>query len=365
MIAEDSTTCNVRDTSYLFIKAGSNRATLDFTAVKDLPCTSLGYTFNNLSVPVSGNFSPQSFTWDYGDGSPPQNAFNGSHTYGATGVYTVTLTLTDTSFCNSPDTKTRILNVNPLVKAQFNTAENGCVPYRAVFTNLSGTSDVTWQFSDGTTTNIENPVKLYNTPGTYQVRLIARDPNTCNQTDTSAWFTITVSDIPSAQFSWQPNPPISNTPTEFTNQSIGAIQYNWNFGDGETSTETNPSHQYISTDNFQAQLVAINQYGCTDTFTLAVRALIDPLLDVPNAFTPGRFGENGVIKVKGFGIGKMDWKIYNRWGQLLFQSTNIKNGWDGTFKGKLQPMDVYVYTLDAELTNGQKIRKTGDITLLR
>jgi len=112
-------------------------------------------------------------------------------------------------------------------------------------------------------------------------------------------------------------------------------------------------------------LIAYNQYECTDTFTLVVRTLIDPLLDVPNAFTPGRFGENGVIKVKGFGISKLDWKIYNRWGQLVFQSNSIYKGWDGTFKGKLQPMDVYAYTLEANLTNGQFVKKTGDITLIR
>ena len=86
---------------------------------------------------------------------------------------------------------------------------------------------------------------------------------------------------------------------------------------------------------------------------------------MPTAFTPGRFGVNGVVSIKGFGIGKLDWKIYNRWGQLVFQTSNFKEGWDGTFKGKLQPMDVYAYTLDVEFTDGKKARKTGDITLIR
>ena len=61
----------------------------------------------------------------------------------------------------------------------------------------------------------------------------------------------------------------------------------------------------------------------------------------------------------------MDWRIYNRWGQLVFQTANRKDGWDGTYKGKAQPMDVYTYTLDVEFTDGKKLRKTGDITLLR
>lgn len=89
------------------------------------------------------------------------------------------------------------------------------------------------------------------------------------------------------------------------------------------------------------------------------------MLDVPNAFTPGQFGINGVIKVTGFGIGKMQWKIYNRWGQLVFSSNSRFEGWDGTFKGALQPMDVYTYTLDVEFTDGKKVRKVGDITLLK
>jgi gliding motility-associated-like protein len=93
--------------------------------------------------------------------------------------------------------------------------------------------------------------------------------------------------------------------------------------------------------------------------------LIEPLLDVPNAFTPGRFGENGVIKVIGFGVAKMDWRIYNRWGQLVFRSSNVKNGWDGTFKGKLQPMEVYAFTLDVTFSDGRKVKRKGDITLIR
>ena len=93
--------------------------------------------------------------------------------------------------------------------------------------------------------------------------------------------------------------------------------------------------------------------------------MIEPVLDVPNAFTPGRFGENAIVMVKGFGIGVMNWKIYNRWGQVVFATADRNQGWNGLFKGALQPMDVYTYTLDVEFTDGQKLRKTGDISLLR
>jgi gliding motility-associated-like protein len=89
------------------------------------------------------------------------------------------------------------------------------------------------------------------------------------------------------------------------------------------------------------------------------------LLDVPNAFTPGKFGRNSIVKVEGFGIAKMSWRIYNRWGQLVFETGDSRMGWDGTFKGQLQPMEVYAYTLDVLFSDGTKTRKTGDITLIR
>ena len=365
IIAEDSTTCNIRDTIRLKIKAGDNKAVLQFNSIKDLPCTSLSYTFNNLSTSTSGNFLSNSFIWDFGDGSPPQIAFNGNHTFPSIGTYTVTLTLTDENFCNAPEKTTMIINVNPLVDAKLFTPPVGCAPYEAQFINQSGTTDVTWEFSDGTSTNTENPIKTFSTPGQYQVRIIARDPNTCNKIDTSDYFTFTVSEKPTANFSWQPNPPERNTPTRFTNLSTGAVRYLWNFGDGASSQQPNPTHQYTSTGTFTASLIAYNAFNCTDTFSLPVSTLIDALLDVPNAFTPGKNGENAVIKVKGFGIAKLDWKIYNRWGQLIFQSNDIDKGWDGTYKGKLQSLDVFVYTLDAVLTDGSKVKKTGDITLIR
>ena len=74
----------------------------------------------------------------------------------------------------------------------------------------------------------------------------------------------------------------------------------------------------------------ITSIECADTACQEVQSLINPLLDVPNAFTPGRFGENSIITVKGFGIVSMNWKIYNRYGQLVFQSNSPYQGWDGT-----------------------------------
>ena len=89
-----------------------------------------------------------------------------------------------------------------------------------------------------------------------------------------------------------------------------------------------------------------------------------PIVDVPNAFTPNGDGINDKVFVRGYGITKMVWRIYNRWGVLVFQTANRLEGWDGTYKGSVQPTEVYNYVLDAEFGDKVKFQKKGDITLL-
>ncbi len=372
LVSIDSATCNVSDTAYITVKVGNNVVRPDFNFTKLDSCASLRFRFDNITTALRPVYTNQTFTWDFGDGSARVRMGFGSviHTFPATGSYNVKLIVNDTSFCNSPDSVQHTVRINPNVKALFNTPTRGCVPYTPVFDNVSlGGLSWLWDLGDNTTSTDFEPVHTYNQVGSYNVRLIAYDSTTCNKVDTSAYFTITVYPIPTANFTWQPNPPVENTATQFTNLSIGATRYFWDFGDGATSTDVNPSHLYNKTDTFAVTLVAFNDADCSDTVVLPVRTLILPLIAVPNAFTPGRFSgnsyNNGIIKVEGFGIGKMNWRIYNRWGQLVFASSDVRQGWDGTFKGTLQPMDVYTYTLDVEFTDGQKLRKTGDITLLR
>ena len=372
LISIDSLTCNISDTAYITVRVGNNEVVPNFTFTKLDSCGSLRFRFDNTTTALNPAYTNKTFTWDFGDGSARLNTGFGSviHSFPSTGSYKVRLLVDDTTFCNSPDSVEHTVRINPNVKAQFLTPTRGCVPYTPQFTNTSlGGLNWLWDLGDGTTSTDFEPVHTYNLVGSYNVRLIAYDSTTCNKVDTSAFFTITVYPIPAANFSWSPDPPLENTPVQFTNLSVGATRYLWDFGDGGTSTDVNPKHLYNKTDTFPVSLIAFNDADCSDTFTIPVRTLIIPLIAVPNAFTPGRFSgrnyNNGIVKVEGFGIGKMTWRIYNRWGQVVFTSSDVNQGWDGTFKGQLQPMDVYTYTLDVEFTDGQKVRKTGDITLLR
>ena len=368
LIAIDSTTCNISDTSYTTIKVGDNKVLLDFLSNKLQPCSNLSYSFTNTSSPTRGVFSPNAFTWDFGDNTPLVTQGQSPpviHSYAGPGTYIVKLTINDTAFCNSPNDTVKTVRLSPIVKAQFATPPSGCVPYNAVFTNNSlGGLNFLWDFGDGTTSTQDNPSHLYNNIGTYVVRLMAFDSTSCNKVDSST-FTITVSPNPTASFSYNPNPPQENTATNFVNQSTGATKYLWHFGDGDTSIEVNPAHIFPATATYNVCLNAANDFGCSADTCMNIRALIRPLVDVPTAFTPGRFGVNGRISVQGFGISEMHWSIYNRWGQKVFESNSIKSSWDGTFNGKVQPLDVYAYTLDVTFSDGTKYKKTGDITLLR
>jgi gliding motility-associated-like protein len=374
LVAIDSNSCNVSDTTYRYVIARTDKAPVDFADVKDphLPCTSLTYDFTNLSTAPPGKpFGPTSFIWEFGDTTPPLQDGPGPevHTYQNPGTYIVNLIMDDTTYCNYPDTASKTLRVSPVAKAQFLTPSTGCAPYNAVFNNTSlGGIQFYWNFGDESPVDTgSNPTHLYPNPGTYTVSLLEIDTTTCNQRD-STQETIVVSSNPTAAFAYTPQTPVANTPLIFTNGSVGASTFKWLFGDGDSAvrnTMDTVEHLYNQTDSFRVCLLATNTSGCTDTVCQQVSALIDPLLDVPNAFTPGRFGTNSVIKVMGFGITHMDFRIYNRWGRLVFESTDPNIGWDGYYQGQMQPMDVYAYTLEADFSNGKHVTRKGDITLIR
>jgi gliding motility-associated-like protein len=152
------------------------------------------------------------------------------------------------------------------------------------------------------------------------------------------------------------------------NNSIGATHYLWQFGDNDTLSTTSQepvSHVYNVSGNFNSCLIAINNFGCQDTVCQNIVARVAQSLDVPNAFTPNGDGINDKIFVRGYGITKMTWRIYNRWGQMVFETNDRTEGWDGTYKGSKQPKEVYHYALSVQYADNTKEEKKGDITLLR
>lgn len=371
LIAVDSSSCNISDTSYTTIVVRNDKLVLNPQISKEMPCNALKYKFSNLTSPLPGKpLTDSSFTWDFGDGVRVKAGLAPVfHSYAAPGPYTVKLILNDTAYCNNAEEKKIDINVADLVKASFTTDTVGCAPYTASFsyTGAGGTS-FKWTFGDGATSTDKDPKHFYSTPGIYQIKLIVTDPNTCNQSD-SAFISIRVSDKPTALFSYQPNPTTINSPVRFTNLSTHAIRYQYRFGDGDSlhvnKKDSLVVHDYNLSGNYNACLIAYNSAGCADTFCLPIKITVVPAVDVPSAFTPNGDGINDMLQIRGYGIRSVVMKIWNRWGELVFQTNTIKSPWDGRVNGMLQPMDVYTYTLEGELEDGTKFQKRGDVTLIR
>lgn len=370
LVKYDPASCNVYDTAYLPIRVRNDEARLSFTEQRQPPCTALEYIFTNTSVaPLTKPFTDTSFVWDFGDNTPLVRAglLPQTHRYASEGIYTVRLRLVDTNYCNAPDEQAIQLRVAANVVAMFNVQDSSCVPFTAQFDNISkGGVTFEWDFGDGSPISTDiYPTHTYTQVGRYTVRLRAFDPNTCNQVhDTSGIITIMPSPI--AGFSFLPNKPVENTPTTFTNESRqGAVRYRWDFGDGNTSEEVNPSHQYLRSGIYEVCLTAYTDFGCEDSVCQEVSAIVNPLYDVPTAFSPNGDGINDKWEIKGFGIVRYDMKVFNRWGQLMFQSNDQRLGWDGRFNGAIQAMDAYAFVLNVEFTDGNKVTKTGNVTLLR
>jgi gliding motility-associated-like protein len=108
---------------------------------------------------------------------------------------------------------------------------------------------------------------------------------------------------------------------------------------------------------------ATTEFGCTTTDSIDVLVSADSEVEFPNAFTPGH---NSKLKVLHLGEARLkSFVIFNRWGQKMFETNNIAEGWDGTYNGEPQPIGVYIYTIEAESFTGRKINRQGNVTLIR
>lgn len=338
-------------------------------------CSPKVLTFTNTSV---GGFS-----YDWTAGSASYTTQNISHQFvnTTTSNITETVTLIVTSANNCKDTTILPIFVHP--KPEFTIIadpDHGCTPLTVNFPDITGVSQYQWNFGDGNISNTNNPSNVYynNTPSdkTFTVQLIGTDAYGCKDTSKQV---ITVYARPIALFQANPNTVfVPTSPVNCINLSSGAVGYLWDFGDGQTSNENDPSHIYQNAGEYQIYLVATNLHGCKDTFNLPSKiiAVLESEVEVPNAFTPNPNGGNGgtfsstdlnndVFHPVLRGIDKYEMSIYSRWGELLFVSKDITIGWDGYYKGKLCTQDVYVWRIEATTIDGKKISKTGDVLLLR
>lgn len=367
--ATNSSACFVtNDTAKIIITVDTNNITPDFTYTVTDSCGPYKATFTNTSILGStpGASAFTTYNWYFSDGGSFTGTTPPEHNFPSSGTYTVTLVMTDTTACNSPDTVSKVFSLNGFdVSGTFTMPDTVCLGTAVTpLTTISNATTVSWVFGDGGTSGSASASHTYTAVGTYIIVMIVENPNSCNGADT---FTkaVTVVNGPTADFSFQPNPPVANTPTSFTNLSTNATYYTWEFGDGITSSETNPTHQYTKTGTYTACLTARNGSNCPAKLCREVSADIVPIVGLPSGFSPNGDGENDVLYVRGAAIGKMNLKIFNRWGQLIFESDSQSKGWDGSFNGEPQPIEAYGYVLTVTFIDGTFKTLKGNVTLLR
>lgn len=368
----DSSTCNIVDTSCRTIVIRDDSAHLALAKYKIGDCRLNQYEFDNRysTFPPAKPFKNNSFVINFGDGVQQSMGYGTiQHQYAASGIYNGWMALVDTNYCNTPDTLFFSLEVIVNVKAKFTPPPNVCTKLPIQFTDSSsGAVTYEWYINNVLFSTAKNPTYLFNTTGIYTIKLVVENMASCNKRD-SISHTIQVNLPPTADFTFSPDPPQINKPVNYFNQSTGAVNYVWMLGEDDT-VRTNDKykpiqHLYHLTKDYNVCLVALNIYACPDTMCKIVAAKTQQLYDVPSAFSPNGDNRNDKIFVRGYGIKKIDWKIYNRWGILVFQSSDIATGWDGRYKGEIQPQEVYHYTLNVDFWDDTKAARTGDITLLR
>lgn len=248
---------------------------------------------------------------------------------------------------------------------------SGCEPLLVQFLDNSDkvSPDATyfWEFGNGNTSTEVNPMAYYPYAGTYDVTLTITNPGGFGASMTASGM-IEVYPTPIAIFAVTPNREV----TEFENtlgffdQSVGNPSlWHWDFGDGDTSDLSQVYHQYTDTGTYDVTFTVTTIHGCVDTAHTTVSVRPETYLFIPSAFTPNNNGINDHFFIQGNGIleGSFTMRIFNRWGEQVFFSTDISETWDGTYKGKKVPGDNYIYLIDYLDLNHEIFHRRGSITV--
>lgn len=331
-------------------------------------CKNEGVLFTNTSQ-ANGTDSLE-YVWDFGDSSGVSIAVDPLHTFTNTGSYVITLTVTGNSALNvsCPDTTSKRVLINPTPVANYDFL-NGCKDLITQFRDSSsvfGGSIVSWnwQFGDNSPVSaVKNPAHTYTASGTFNVLLTVTSNNLCTAFTSKL---VTINPTPVAEFGLTNNPSVAQEPiyfSDFSTPTSTIKQWYWDFGDGGFDNVQAPSHIYADADIYQVTLTVTDDAGCSDTITKAIEVSLLP--QVPSAFTPNKDGHNDLLFVKGGPFQTVTFKVYNSWGELVFETTDQKIGWDGTKNGTEQPVGTYVWTLVVDMYNNRQVKKNGDVTIIR
>jgi PKD domain/Ig-like domain CHU_C associated/PKD-like domain/SprB repeat/CHU_C Type IX secretion signal domain len=350
--------------------------------------TPMVQTYPDATVSFSNQTSdgPWTYRWDFGDGSSSTEE-NPDHSYAEPGTFMVTFYVNNGDCIDSTGTSVVIHPRVPV--AAFAEPQSGCTPLEIQFVNESQwATNYLWDFGDGYVSTKENPSHTFYDPGEVTVRLQVNGPGGSEMTS----WNLNVYETPNVAFNSAPDSVfVKDKPVRFFNLTSGATDYQWDFGDyyedGEAaplnfSNSADTLHVYYTEGVKDVKLIAWNDY-CIDSLVLpAVKVLEAGDIQFPNVFRPDPSGPSGGIidpnnpnldpgtanSIFFPGVNKQVEEyhlyVYNRWGELIFQSHDINQGWDGYIKGTLAAQGVYLWKVTVVYKNGSPDSMAGDITLL-
>ncbi len=347
--------------------------------------TCAGDTMHLTPIYLPNGANVTNYVWDF---DPTLNIKDGWHVFNNGGTYTVNLSSTTNNGCLTNYTKVVEVNFNPF--PNFSAPQSGCGPeFCTTFKNLSsmplmpaGTNEQIdkweWSFGDGAvivSTLDSNQTHCYTNSNSNQTTqftpvLITTTNKGCFKSSVKPNY-ISVLAAPIANFIANPNPGDLLTPLiYFSNQSQNYNTFAWNFGDGPTmnTTDVNPAHIYgdFNSTTYTVELTVANALGCKDVIYKTVEIAKEFVFYMPNAFSPDEAdGINDTFSGKGIGIDKFELLIFDRWGEMIFKTTDINKGWDGRKKGRgIEKQDVYTWKVYLTDVFGKKHDYVGHVTII-
>lgn len=326
-------------------------------------CENTIVKFTSLTAPGSG-FVAKEYWW-FGDGS----TFTGKspqHYYGTSGIPQVRYIVYNSNLCKDTIDRTIYIANKPFV---YFTAKPDCEDVNFPFTNAStagaGTiQSYNWDFGNGRRSSLRDENIVYPDSGTYPVRLIVTNSFGCRDTFIQP---LRVYPRAIAKFKYSPFDPQMLKPVTFTNLSSIDTKWTWDFGDGYYDILENPVHSYNMYGTYNVSLIADNDYGCADTTSLSLRAKSIPLYWFPTAFTPqnteglnDQFGLYSPLTVTNYRL-----LIFNRYGEIIFESTDQTKLWDGKVNNELVMGGAYIYDATFKNPENEIQRYSGTVTLVR
>lgn len=322
------------------------------------------------SLYASFTHSADSIVWDFGDNTTKHSVEQTtSHKYTQAGSYTLSATMYYKGVSMKrealvevfalPDQTT--LEMQPVAGCAPLTVDfkiNTQYPHGYSYTLEYGTDDMTTGDETGTMHRY-----TYAQAGKYIPTLSLVTDKGCKaeiQGDTVAIYP-----KPSARFTFQPTSPNMDSPfVSFQNLSTGASSFIWEIEPFGKFTSQAPQVEYTDTGYYTATLIAVSTYGCSDTAQTEIYIRNNYRVFLPNAFSPNGDGLNDIFKPIVRGFDKLDFRIYNRWGELIFHTLKDE-GWDGTYQGQAVPSGVYSFTLQVLSIYGEMQYFTGEVSVMR